>query len=109
MRSLLLPPVVFIALLLAAPAVCAEEALPVPLPPDARVVLNLDARDGDLLGAFKTLLSGVNGPVLAALAGAPADAADPAIARLSLADTLRQVHQFRLVALDLRGSSAGPE
>ncbi|MBI3911814.1 MAG: hypothetical protein HY320_12900 [Armatimonadetes bacterium] len=45
--------------------------LPIPIPPNAKVYMEMDAHEQDLLGVVKSLLKGINLPVLMQVMGAP--------------------------------------
>jgi hypothetical protein len=93
--------------------VCAQApapapALPIPLPPGAAVQMELDSRDGDLLGMVKGLLAGAATPKTGA--GAGAANANPFANFLSdgqLTALLKDIHHLHVVSFKPAPTPAG--
>ena len=91
------------------PAPPPDTALAIPAPPGARLRVEMDARDADILGVFKSLLQGLSeGTVGAVKALKPADAAklNDEMSSANLADILKNVTHIHFELLELSGSTA---
>jgi hypothetical protein len=132
------------ALLLTAPAVAQEVTHPyrelrIPVPPGAKLVMEVDIHDDDLLGMYKSLLRGFNGQTLVALMnsmggmmgqgtrpngpgqpgmpppapgqapGGPPSPLTDALANLNLVDVLREIHQIHMVVFSPAGGTQPDE
>ncbi len=94
--------------------VCAQApapapALPIPLPPGAAVQMELDSRDGDLLGMVKGLLAGAATPKTGA--GAGAANANPFANFLSdgqLTALLKDIHHLHVLSFKSGNGAAAP-
>lgn len=111
-------------------ALAAESApvisdLSIPVPADAKVVLEIDATDDDMLGQVKELLSGIDaqqmvdaaviGLIGKSVSGSTGvklhirpPALSPDVARINLADVLHNVKHVHLIVLEMPGGAGGP-
>jgi len=122
----------FLAVALLAGPVRAQEqnqTLPIPVPPNARINVEVDAQHDDLLGVVKSLLKGFNGQTLRAMmegpqgaggpsAGGPGMAGTPApgsgeatfarmLADVNLAEVLKDINHLHLVMYTPAGGTVG--
>jgi hypothetical protein len=92
-----------------------DQPLVIPVPPNSTVQVEVDLRDDDLLGVFKSLLRGVgqaanSGPTAAGLTSTAKPTSDAQIAAIlsnvDLSDVLKDVTHVHFVMFQLPGGAA---